>query len=76
MSSAGEANPARALVDALSEDERVILRGILAGESQAAIASRLELERAEALALRQLLLRKLGASSTADAVRIAIYAGL
>lgn len=67
---------ARALAEGLSASELEFLRGIVAGESQSAIAQRLEVDGAGALTLKQSLMRKLGAEFTADAVRIGIYAGL
>lgn len=66
---------AQALVQSLSTDELRLLRGLVAGESQAAIAGQLKLEEAEALAMKRTLMRKLGAKAAADVVRIGIYAG-
>ena len=67
---------AQALVQKLTDLELEFLRQLTAGESQARIACRLRLEDEIALAVRELLLRKLGAEAAADAVRIGIYAGL
>ena len=76
MCSTDKISEAQALVQNLSELELEFLRELTAGESQASIAARLRLENAVALAVRELLLRKLGAEVTADAVRVGIYAGL
>lgn len=67
---------AHALVQDLTDLELEFLRHLTAGESQVAIASRLQLDDEIALAVRELLLKKLGAGATADAVRVGIYAGL
>lgn len=64
------------VIQTLSILEREFLRDLVAGNSQGIIASRLNLMEAEALGVRQTLMRKLGATCTADAVRIGIYAGL
>ena len=70
------AQKARSLVDLLTSDELEALRCMIAGESQKVIAFRLGMNEAAALAVRQSLMDKLGASCTADAVREGIYAGL
>lgn len=67
---------AQVLIRTLSQQELEFLRGIVAGEAQRAIASRLNISEAEAGAIMQSLMRKLGAKVTADAVRVGIYAGL
>ena len=67
---------AQATVADLSVEETRFLRGLVAGDSHGAIASRLNLAQDRANAVRQRLMRMLGAGSTADAVRMGIYAGL
>lgn len=67
---------AREMVSSLSPVELEFLRCLVAGESQATIASRLQLGEAEALAVKQSVMSKLGTNCTADAVREGIYAGL
>ena len=67
---------ARALVDRLTEDELEVLTCLVAGEAQRTIALRLGKDEADALEIRKSLMRKLGASCTADAVREGLYAGL
>lgn len=76
LSSRDRISEAQALVQDLTDLELEFLRHLTAGESQVAIASRLQLEEEMALAVRELLLKKLGAAVTADAVRVGIYAGL
>lgn len=53
-----------------------MLSAIIAGASLSDIASRLGLELTDVKHLRECAMRKIGANSTADAVRIGIYAGL
>lgn len=67
---------ARELVSGLSDTELKFLRKLANGHSQAEIARSLDLSSSEADAARASLMKKLGAAATADAVRIAIYAGL
>ena len=64
------------IADLLTEDEYDVLTCLVAGESQRTIAFRLGKGEAYALAARASLMKKLGASCTADAVREGIYAGL
>jgi DNA-binding NarL/FixJ family response regulator len=66
---------ALAKVETLSAEESRFLRGLVAGDSQATIASRMKLAQARANAVKQRLMKKLGADIAADAVRIGIYAG-
>jgi FixJ family two-component response regulator len=67
--------PALAMAETLTAEESEFLRGLVAGDSRAAIASRMKLGQVEANAVRQRLMKKLGAEIAADAVRIGIYAG-
>ena len=62
------------VVERRSAIEVEFLRRLVAGESQASIASLLSLGEAEALQVRRTLMEKLGASSTADLVREGIRA--
>ena len=64
------------VAEILSAAELEFLRELVAGESQAKIAFRLKLAEPESLAVRRSLMHKLGATCTADAVRVGIYAGL
>ena len=64
------------LADILTEDEYEVLTCLVAGESQRTISLRLGKGEAHALAVRESLMKKLGAKCTADAVREGIYAGL
>jgi FixJ family two-component response regulator len=72
----GRIRQAEALVAQLREDERTMLRHIVAGWSRAESAARLGLDPHQFEKRRAGLLAKLNASSTADAVRVGIYAGL
>lgn len=67
---------AQAMVADLSVEEAGFLRGLVAGDSQTTICFRMNLAQHRAEAVRQRLMKMLGARSTADAVRIGIYAGL
>jgi FixJ family two-component response regulator len=71
----GKIAPAQALVETLTPEEAGFLRGLVAGDTRAAIASRMKLGQAETNGVRQRLMKKLGAQTAADAVRIGIYAG-
>lgn len=64
------------VLESLSAVEVECLRGVVAGGSPANIASRLNLGGAKADAVKNSLMRKLGAKCTADAVREGINAGL
>ena len=64
------------LTDLLTEDEYDVLTCLVAGESQRTITFRLGKGEAHALAVRESLMKKLGARCTADTVREGIYAGL
>ncbi|MGN3973651.1 LuxR C-terminal-related transcriptional regulator [Tsuneonella sp. SYSU-LHT278] len=76
MDTADNISRAKALVDSLSHAELAFLRRLAEGHSRNAIADSLDLSTDEATGLRSSMMRKLGASVTADAVRIAIYARL
>lgn len=59
-----------------TEEELEVLTCLVAGESQQTIALRLGTCEGRALEIRETLMRKLGATCTADAVREGIMAGL
>lgn len=63
-------------MEALSPAEVQVLRGIMTGSSDKAIACQLELDLADVQGHHSSVMVKFGAKSTADAVRTAIYAGL
>jgi len=63
-------------VASLTTRERELLKGILAGHSEAALAAQLGCSAIEAEHFISVLRAKLGAKTNADAVRIGIYAGL
>ena len=65
-----------AMVKALSPRQRQILEQIAAGRRSKEIAWRLQLSEKTVKMHRALLLRKLNGASTADAIRIAVEAGL
>lgn len=67
---------ARKKMEALSSAEIQVLRGIMTGSSDKAIACHLELDLADVQGHHSSVMVKFGAKSTADAVRTAIYAGL
>ena len=67
---------AAALVATLSGRQREVLEAIAAGHRTKQIAWRLGLSEATVRMHRLLLLKKLGRASTADAIRIAVEAGL
>lgn len=61
------------LVARLSEREKRILAALVDGNSISAIAAILSIETREVEQAKRLLLEKLSADTTADAVRIGIY---
>ena len=63
-------------VERLTARERDVLKGLVAGESNKAIARFLGISPRTVEIHRTNLKRKLGASSTADLVRIGIYSSL
>jgi FixJ family two-component response regulator len=67
---------ARSLIELLAQDEREVLTCLVVGESQQTIAPRLGKDEERALEIRESLMRKLGATCAADAVREGIMAGL
>jgi DNA-binding CsgD family transcriptional regulator len=67
---------AQALVLTLTHAELVALESIAAGESLRDLALRLETDILSAQNIRKSMKRKLGAELDADAVRVAIYAGI
>lgn len=72
----GEEARARAAVARLSPPEQTILVGVANGESGRSLAVRLEIPVSVIDEHRANLMRKLNAGSTADAVRIALLAGM
>lgn len=64
----------RGLTSSLDDTEQSILREIVAGSSLRQIALKLGLQLSQVETLRATLMEKLHASSTADLVRIGIYA--
>jgi two-component system response regulator FixJ len=69
-------NEAREKVEALSARQRDVLMGIVKGKQSKIIAHELDLSTRTVEAYRAQLLAKLGVRGTADAVRIALAAGL
>ena len=67
---------ARAATARLSKVEQMILRGIANGESSKSIGALLEMQISAIEDLRAILMSKINAGSTADAVRIALFAGM
>lgn len=67
---------ARNRVSSLSPRERDVLLGLLAGGSNKTIADNLNISPRTVEIHRGNMMRKLGAASSGDAVRIALYAGL
>ena len=67
---------ARNRVSALSSRERDVLLALLAGGSNKTIAEQLAISPRTVEIHRGNMMRKLGAASSGDAVRIALYAGL
>ena len=65
-----------ALVEALSGRQRQVLNGIVRGQQNKVIAYELQLSIRTVEAYRAQLLARLGARGTADAVRVAIAAGI
>lgn len=65
---------ATSLVAALTEDERRMLRLIVDGYSLAEIAAQADRSLEEAILMKAELLHKLGVTTTADLVRIGLYA--
>ncbi len=70
------ARDARVLVDGLSERQRQVLAGIVDGKPNKIIAWQLGLSVRTVEAYRAQLFERLGARSTAEAVRIAVAAGV
>ena len=70
------ASEAREKVEALSARQRDVLKGIVRGKQSKIIAHELDLSTRTVEAYRAQLLAKLGVRGTADAVRIALAAGL
>jgi FixJ family two-component response regulator len=60
-------------VASLTDQEKRVLDGLVSGRSIASIAAFLSISTPEAAAAREVLMKKLGARTTADAVRIGIY---
>ena len=65
---------AQELVAALEPDERQALRSIVDGCSLIRIAGQLGVSLEDAVRMKASLMNKLGASATADLVRIGVYA--
>jgi len=72
----GEEIKARRLVAALDPEERRVLTDLVDGKSLRAIAADIGIFQFDVEAAKSRLLRKLNAATTADLIRIAIYAGL
>ena len=69
-----EQRQARVLVLQLSELEREALTGLIEGESISELASRLSVHTVEAEGILDVMMRKLGVTRTASAVRIGLIA--
>jgi DNA-binding CsgD family transcriptional regulator len=67
---------ARAMVARLTQAERAVLLGVVAGESTVMTARRLGMELPVAEDYRRTMMAKLGADTTCDAVRVGLYAEL
>ena len=67
---------AKNAVERLTPRELQVLKGIVQGDSSKGIARCLEISPRTVEIHRANLMRKLGAGSSADAVRIGIYAGV
>lgn len=67
---------ARTLVQALSAREREVLRALVMGSASKAIAEMLQISPRTVEIHRAAILRKLGAGTSSDAVRIGLLAGL
>lgn len=76
LSNGSRAPEAQALVAKLHEDERLLLRSVLAGYSLIQSAGRLGMTWEEAVTMKARVVGKLNATQTADLVRIGLYAGL
>jgi len=71
-----EKTSARSLIQLLSADELAALESLIGGESLQVLAHRLSLDLIEAVDLQDSMKWKLGAVRNADAVRLALTAGL
>lgn len=67
---------ARAMVGRLTPIQRAILSGLLGGESGRSLAAALQMDPADYETQRAALMTQLNADSTAEAVRIALLAGM
>jgi two-component system response regulator FixJ len=67
---------AREMVDRLTPIQRAILSGLLGGESGRSLAAVLQMDPPDYEAQRAALMTRLNADSTAEAVRIALLAGM
>lgn len=67
---------AKVLVGRLAPIERTILSGLLGGESGRSLAAALEMTPADYETQKAALMTRLNADSTAEAVRIALLAGM
>ena len=76
MRSMDQTLKARALIQSLSRAELEALRNIAAGRSLHDLQARLSIGRFEAAEILHSMKRKLGVTRDADAVRVAIEAGL
>lgn len=72
----GEALEAQRLVQSLEADERRIFTAIVHGSSLRAIAQESDISKPQAEAIRCEILRKMGVGTTADLIRIGVYAGI
>ncbi len=67
---------AQALLLKLAQPELLALQSLVKGESPRELALHLSTDLAGALEITSSMKRKLGAEQNADAVRVALYAGL
>ena len=67
---------ARVMVGRLTPIQRAILSGLLRGESGRSLAAALQMDPADYETQRAALMTQLNADSTAEAVRIALLAGM
>lgn len=67
---------AQALLLKLDQAELLALRSLVNGESPRELALRLSIDLAGAVEIVSSMKRKMGAEQNADAVRVALYAGL
>lgn len=71
-----ESSRAKAAISRLTPIEQIILQALASGESSKSLAETLEIPLEAVDAHKHAAMTKLGAASTADAVRIALLAGM